>query len=240
MIFGIGFSVLNVGNDIQISISENTKAGQRIKRESAEEYIQDMTGNFLIRQHPEHKFLIGANANYALFAGGVKIKYTWDENSPEFKDEHLQTYLDIMDDNAKTFEKDFDKNNLTYGPGFVQHKIYHDYRLGNWHTPPLVWEPYCTTAEVEILLDDSVLLCPMQHYSGWKYEHVDIMPGKTIESSRPAQKTYIVFGQRCTVQGEDSPEITHVEKHTTKQQTSSNLKITNESPNIATLVRISK
>ena len=42
MIFGFGFNVLNVGNKLQVSISENVKAGDRIKRENEKEYTQNI------------------------------------------------------------------------------------------------------------------------------------------------------------------------------------------------------
>ena len=38
MIFGLGFNVVNIDNKIQISISEDTEVGQRIKREGEAEY----------------------------------------------------------------------------------------------------------------------------------------------------------------------------------------------------------
>ena len=40
MIFSFGFSVLNVADKLQVSISENIKVGDRIKRESEWVYTE--------------------------------------------------------------------------------------------------------------------------------------------------------------------------------------------------------
>ena len=81
MIFSIPFKVINVANKLQLSISESTKAGQRIKRESQNEYTKDGSGNDLITTHPEHDFLIESNSNYFLLSGSMKIRFEWDETS---------------------------------------------------------------------------------------------------------------------------------------------------------------
>jgi len=41
MIFNVPFDVRNIDNKIQISLSQNTKAKQRIKREGVNEYTKD-------------------------------------------------------------------------------------------------------------------------------------------------------------------------------------------------------
>ena len=45
MILNIPFKLLNVENKVQLSISEGTKATQRIVRESAAEHLKDSNGN---------------------------------------------------------------------------------------------------------------------------------------------------------------------------------------------------
>ena len=51
MIFGFGFDVINVGNKLQISISKDVVAGNRIKRESEQEFIQNSNGDDLSLIH---------------------------------------------------------------------------------------------------------------------------------------------------------------------------------------------
>ena len=66
MIFGIDFSVINVNDDIQISISKNTRVGQRIVREPGEGRTTDEAGNALHETHPTHNFLVSTDNNYFL------------------------------------------------------------------------------------------------------------------------------------------------------------------------------
>ena len=54
MIFNIPFSMItNVNNDIQISISLGTKTGQKVRRDSYDEFSTDSNGNQLFTQHPD-------------------------------------------------------------------------------------------------------------------------------------------------------------------------------------------
>jgi len=240
MIFNIAFDVVNVANRLQISISKETKVGQRIKRENLNELTQDGRGNFIIDHHPLHSALLKSNNNYFVMYGKVKVTHTWDEDSP-FQDEHKEIFRNVLHQeiNADIIDN-IDTSTYKHGEGWMSQEFEQIYRCDKWRPSLSRYEPKCTTSEIEILQNDTVILCPMQHVTGWTFEQIDIKPGETIESPRPGQETYIIFGERCTVQGEDSPEITHVEKFSTKQQTSSNLKIKNEAPNLGKLVRVYK
>ena len=112
--------------------------------------------------------------------------------------------------------------------------MFHANRAKKWLPSPLQYEPYCTTAEVEALVDDTLLLCPMQHEFGWTFEHIDVERAETIESNKQGQEMYIVFGMRCTV---GDKQINQFE---VKKQTSTQIHITNASYNLGTLVRIYK
>ncbi len=239
MIFNIGFDVINVANRLQISISKNTKKRQRIKRESLDELTQDGRGNFIIDHHPLHSALLKSNNNYFLMYGKVKVTYTWDEDSV-FQDEHKEVFKSVLAEESADIVSKIDESTYKHGEGWMSQEFEQIYRCDKWCPRIGMYEPKCTTGEIQILQDDTVILCPMQHVTGWNFEQIDIRPGETIESPRPGQETYIIFGERCTVQGEDSPEITHIPKFSTKQQTSSNLKITNEAPNLGKLVRVYK
>ena len=95
MIFGLGFSVVNIDNKIQISISEKTEVGQRIKREGEAEYTKDATGTQMIVPHPDHDFLIKSNTNYFILGGGIKVRYEWNDTS-KFQDEHNEIYMNLL------------------------------------------------------------------------------------------------------------------------------------------------
>lgn len=233
MIFGFGFSVLNVGNKLQISISENTKAGDRIKRESEQEYVQNIHGDFGLSFHPTHDFIINSNTNYFILGGGIRIRYAWEEAS-KFQDEHKEIYMNLLKESQAGLSIPFDDAKYIHGPGYIEHQVFHANRAKKWLPSPLQYEPYCTTAEVEALVDDTLLLCPMQHEFGWKFEHIDVERAETIESNKQGQEMYIVFGMRCTV---GDKQINQFE---VKKQTSTQIHITNASYNLGTLVRIYK
>tara|TARA_B100000212_G_scaffold189785_1_gene143081 strand:- start:125 stop:829 length:705 start_codon:yes stop_codon:yes gene_type:complete len=234
MIFGIGFNVVNIDNKIQISISKDTQAGQRIKREGEAEYTKDATGTQMIVPHPEYDFIIKSNTNYFLLGGGIKVRYEWDETS-KFQDEHKQIYLDLLKESQKEFAMPITvEENVKHGPGFIEDTTVHSNRAKKWLPSPLPYEPYCTAAELQATLDGTLILCPMQHEFGWTFEHIDVERGETIESSKQGQEMYIVFGCRCTV---GDKQINQFE---VKKQTSSHIHITNASYNLGTLVRIYK
>jgi hypothetical protein len=232
MIFNVPFDVRNIDNQIQISISQNTKAKQRIKREGVNEYTKDSEGNFLLTPHPDYNFLIRSNNNYFLLNGKIKVRFEWDETSV-FQDEHKQTYRDLLD-NQYVGLKNPIEGSYTHGSGFMESSVDHQYRSDTWKSSHLAYEPYCTTGEITVMEDNTTILCPMQHYPGWTFEHIDIMPGESIVSTKPGDDTYIVFGDTCSIAGTD------IAKHAVKKQTSSEITIKNDSLNVCTLVRIYK
>lgn len=231
MIFGVKFNVLNVSNKIQISISQDTKSKQRIKRESVDEYTKDINGDFLLTYHPDHNFLIKSNTNYFLLEGSIKIRYEWDETSV-FQNEHIDVFKGLLDQHHAGL------SNLpelpTSGDGFLEATTVQKYRTDSWRAGHMFYEPYCTSAEVTIMEDNTVLLCPMQHYPGWTFEQIDILPGESVVSTKPGDDTYIVFGDTCSIAG------TAIAKHATKKQTSSEVTIKNDSLKVCKLVRIYK
>lgn len=239
MIFSIGFDVINVANRLQISISKNTKVGERIKRESLNELTKDGEGNFIIDHHPLHSALLKSNNNYFLMYGKVKVTHTWDEDSV-FQDEHKEVFKSVLAEENADIVSNIDHSTYKHGEGWMSQEFEQMYRCDKWRPSLSRYEPKCTTSEIQILQDNTIILCPMQHVTGWTFEQIDIKPSETIESSLPGSETYIIFGEQCSVQGEDSPETTQIPKFSTKQQTSSNLKVTNESSNLGKLVRVYK
>jgi|TARA_B100001094_G_scaffold64227_1_gene60237 hypothetical protein len=231
MIFNVPFDVRNIDNQIQISISQNTKAKQRIKREGVNEYTKDAEGNFLLTHHPDHNFLVKSNTNYFLLEGSLKIRYEWDETSV-FQNEHLDIFKELLNQHNAGL------TNLpeipTSGDGFLEATTVQEYRSDAWRAGLLYYEPYCTSAEITIMEDNTVLLCPMQHYPGWTFEQIDILPGESVVSAKPGDNTYIVFGDTCSIAG------TAIAKHATKKQTSSEITIKNDSLKVCKLVRIYK
>ena len=119
MIFGFGFDVTNVENKLQIAISKNIKVGNRIKREK-DEFQSHLDLIF----HPTHDFIINSNTNYFILGGGIKIRYEWDDTS-KFKDEHKETYMNLLKESQADLSIAFDESKYKHGEGFMEHEVFH-------------------------------------------------------------------------------------------------------------------
>jgi len=229
MIFGIDFNVINVENDLQISISKNTKIGQRIVRESRAEYSQDGSGNSLIEKHPTHNCLIKSPNNYFLLEGSLKVKYEWFDGD-DFSNSDIDTYKDWQ----ATNNPEHANCNPEYGDGYTKGTAIITENATGWKISAVKYEPDCKKATVEIVEDDTILLCPMQHDSGWTFEKADILSGGSIETNKSGTTCYIIFGQACKIGSDD------VAKHAIKKLTSNSVTIENNSEKVCRLVKIYK
>ena len=89
MIFNIEFeTVTNIENKIQLSISTNTKKGQKIVSESLAEYPKDKDGKDISVVHPDKPYLWKNTDNYFLMKGSIKTWFKWKEGDP-FQAEHV-------------------------------------------------------------------------------------------------------------------------------------------------------
>lgn len=231
--FGFGFDVVNVGNKLQISISKGVKTGDRLKREGDQELIQNSKGDDNITFHPNYDYIIKSNTNYFLLGGGIKIRYEWDGTS-KFQDEHKKTYMALLRESQAGLSIPFDESKYKEGAGFMEHEVFHANRAKKWLPSPLQYEPYCTTAEIQALVDDTILVCPMQHDLGWTFEFIDIEKEETIESNKQGEEMYILFGCSCSVGS------TQISQFHVKKQTSAQLQIKNTSDSLGSLIRIYK
>ena len=93
---------------------------------------------------------------------------------------------------------------------------------------------YVVISDVEIVEDDTILLCPMQHYSGWTFEKAAILSGGSIATNKSGTTCYIIFGQACKIGSDD------VAKHAIKKLTSNSVTIENNSEKVCRLVKIYK
>ena len=239
MIFNVPFKVINVANKLQISISEGTTVGQRIKRESRNEYTKDGAGNYLITPHPKHDFLIKSNSNYFLLNGKIKIRYEWIDGD-KFKNEHKGIFKNLLETQYEDQNQEM-KADYEHGDNYMENTVSQTYRSPVWSNSFLPYEPDCSISEVTIMEDNTVILCPMQYVTGWTFEHIDIMPGEKIVSNKVGEEMYIVFGQECFTYSKDGQWTRQIiEKHATKKQVSHELEINNGSGDICTLIRIWK
>ena len=236
MIFSWPFEVINVANKLQISIGTATK-GNKIRRDSQAELIQDGAGNFLITPHETHDFLMKSNSNYFCLEGTMKVRYEW-ETGDKFKQEHSDVYKELMVEHNKEANL---KDNWNEGPGFIENTATKSYLGNTWRTSLVAYEPDCKVAEVTAMEDNTTLLCPMQHVTGWTFETIDILPGEKIVSNKKGEEMYLVFGQECFTYSKDGNWIRQtLAKHSVKKQVSAELKINSGSGDVCTLVRIYK
>lgn len=230
MIFNIEFDVINVENDLQLSISKDSTVGQRIVRESRAEHPQDTAGNSLIEKHPTHNCLIKTPNNYFLLEGSVKVKYEWFDGD-DFSDSDIDTYKNWQ--TSSNLEQAF--YNPQYSSGSIEGTaIITDSMQSGWKISAVKYEPDCKKATVEIVEDDTVFLCPMQHDGGWSFEKADVLPGESLVTTKSGTTCYIIFGQACKIGSDD------VAKHTVKKLTSNSVTISNNSEKVCRLVKIYK
>ena len=229
MIFSIGFDVINIEDNLQISISTNTKEGDKIVRESRAEYSQDGSGNSLIEKHPTHNCLIKTPNNYFLLEGSLKVKYEWFDGD-DFSDSDVATYETWQ----ATNNPEHSHCNPQTGSGYTVGTAIITENATGWKISPIKYEPDCKKATVEIVEDDTILLCPMQHDSGWTFEKADILSGGSIVTNKSGTTCYIIFGQACKIGSDD------VAKHAIKKLTSNSVTIANNSEKVCRLVKIYK
>ena len=236
MIFSWPFKVCNVANKLQISIGTATK-GARIRRDSKLELIQDGAGNYMITPHDTYAFLMKSNSNYFCLGGTIKARYEW-KTGDNFKQEHSDIYKELMTEHNKAGNLE---DNWKTGPGFIENTVTKTYFGNTWRTGLVPFEPDCSVAEVQAMSDNTTLLCPMQHITGWTFECLDIRPGEKIVSNKIGEEMYIVFGQECFTYSKDGQWTRQtLAKHSVKKQVSAALEINNGSGDICTLVRIWK
>jgi len=240
MIFSVPFKVINLANKLQISISEGTTVGQRIVRESVAEHTKDGEGNYFHSEVEGKPHLINASNNYFLLQGKLKVRYEW-EDSDKFKSEHLDSFLTSVRDKMNNVGSPARCESEESGDNFTEAVYAVIENSSGWTESAANVEPNCSRAEVVIMEDNTTLLCPMQHVTGWTFEKIDIPVGGSIVSEKIGEEMYIVFGQECFTYSTDGQWRRQViEKHSTKKQVSQELKINNGSGDFCRLVRIYK
>lgn len=233
MIFNIPFKVINLANKLQISISEGTTVGQKIVRESFSEHVKDGQSNYLHSEVDGKPYLIKTSNNYFLLEGKLKVRYEW-EDGDKFKKEHLDDFLaDVRAKMNHVGDVEYSESEKS-GDNYIEAVYAATENTPGWSESAANIEPNCSKASVEIMQDDTVMLCPMQYNPGWTFEKTDIPVGGSFTSNKVGTDEYIVFGQQCRVGGQV------INKHSSKKQTSNSIVIENDSDSFCRLVRIYK
>ena len=72
-----GWTGINLDNKLQLSLTKDALAGQRLKRMSVDERAKDRSGNIVSEVHPDYPFLIKLDIQYFILEGSVKVRYEW-------------------------------------------------------------------------------------------------------------------------------------------------------------------
>ena len=72
--------------------------------------------------------------------------------------------------------------------------------IGSNFQPPLAkWHPKVSEAGIEILEDNTVLVCPMQYQRGWSFSRAVLLDGESLEIFKEGTDCYIVAGEELVV-----------------------------------------
>ena len=232
MIFNIKFEVVkNIENKIQISISQNTKVGQKIVSESLAEYPKDRQGNDISVVHPDKPYLWKNTDNYFLMKGSIKTWFEWQDGDP-FQAEHVDDYLAVQN----SLDSDFvSKTNYNCVDGQIRcSAAYSPTGTSGLKSSILDWRPKVSQSGLEITSNNTVLVCPMQYDTGWTFKHADVMNGDSITITKQGTDCYFMSGEEVTT---GSQTITALE---TKKLTSDSVTLTNNSGTFTKVILIYK
>ena len=235
MIFNIPFDMIeNVNDDIQISISHPTEAGQIICRESFDEFSKDINGNPHYTVHPEKSYLISNHINYVLMNGKVGIRYSWQDGDTQFNKSHITPFLEIMETKIPNFTELYkvqhDDNNLW---GEYEHM---PIETTGFEDLLFNWQPYSRSDQMEILEDNTVVLCPMQYETGWTFKKADVMHGDSITVTKTGStRCYVISSENM-----DAPNDKILKQYKLTEIVSSSVVLTNNSGTFCTIAKIYK
>ena len=234
MIFTIAFSTIeNINDDLQISIAENCRPGQKIVTESLQEKPKDRSGKDLFSTHPEHDWLINSSDNYYPVQGTLKVWFRWKEGDP-FQAEHVDDWLAFQENITPNFKE---KVNFTQGSDYIQGiYTYAPTKTTGFEDPFLKWRPYTSEGGIEIMTDDTVFICPMQYEAGWTFKTADLMNNDSLTVDREGGRScYVLPGQ--LLHTEDGRRV---EKYKLTKLESGSVKLINRSGTFCKVGKIFK
>lgn len=237
MIFTIPFKPHNIDGQLQFSYSVDSKKGQMIKRESWDE----QANLDHIEYYPSNDKITKSLNNYIMLKGKIKVTYTWDEEDniteadvTEFK--NLCAELNLEDSYA----------NWEDGENSVSWTLDYPACVNEWKERSLAWELKCKSASLELLEDDTQILCVLQDSFGWEFKNIDIQPNETVETERQiGGLCYLFFGNKSTITV-PSPDVInevsiyHARQYEVKELNSSKCFIKNISDEPCKIVMLCK
>ena len=236
MIFTIPFTAHNIDDELQFSYSTDSKKGQMIKRESWDE----QANLDHIEYYPSNNKITKSLNNYIMLKGKIKVTYTWEEadniteaDVTEYK--NLCAELNLEDSYA----------NWEDGENYISWTLEYPACVNEWKERSLAWELKCKSASLELLEDDTQILCVLQNSFGWEFKNVDLKPQESIETNKNTNLCYLFFGDKCEISVpsldvEEETFIYNAKQYEVKELTSSKCFIKNTSDNPCKIVMLCK
>lgn len=214
-------------NNLELSVSKNTKVGNELSRTKLVEKVQPDLHSTLLNG----KENVTANGqNYVLVEGKKSITWEWDDEPITESDlDELSTYLNSLDETVQIF-RDFE--NKTY-------KVTFEYLGENssWNPISFAYGLKVHKAKVKIEQDDSILFCIQRKndITDWNIRHIDLSPDQVFDVEKIGSNVcYVLFSQAVSVGG------TAIDKHECRKQTSASIKVTNTSSKPCKVIQIYK
>ncbi len=239
MIFTVEFDTqIKVGDDLQISLSKGM-TGQKIARESLEE--QPDYPN--IEYHPDNPKIKVRTNNYILLEG--KIRTTFEFEGDAFSEADLEQCKALNDNVEKSSPKYIRIDDMAKGISGYEYE--QDYVANEWVDNAGKWELDTPKAGLEILQDDTVLMCCLLGTNGWHFKYIDVPGGggtQTVQKSH--EHCYLLAGNTVDIKIphpdiiNDFKEVT-IDRHTIKKLVSpTEATITNNGDTACRVVMICK
>ena len=233
MIFDIIFErVQNIENKIQVSIAKYTKKGMKGVAESFDEYMKDAEGNLIQEDHPEKSYLIKSPDNYFIMKGKVRVWFKWKEGDP-FQAEHVASWNEEGNKEHPGFETLINEK-VTSDTVSATYEASHT-TGSDFESPLAKWHPKVSEAGVEILEDNTVLVCPMQYQRGWSFSRAVLLDGESLDIFKEGTDCYIVAGEELTVD-----ETKKIESLKEKKITSTKITVVNNSGTFCVIAKMFK
>ena len=214
-------------NNLELSVSKNTKVGNELSRTKLVEMVQPDLHSTLLNG----KENVTTNGqNYILTEGKKSITWEWDEEPITESDlDELTTYLNSLDETVQIF-RDFE--NKTY-------KVTFEYLGENssWNPISFAYGLKVHKAKVKIEQDDSILFCIQRknNITDWNIRHIDLSSDQVFDVEKIGSNVcYVLFSQAVSVGG------TAIDKHECRKQTSASIEVTNTSSKPCKVIQIYK
>ena len=202
--FSVPMMSVNVDDELQFSHSVNTESGHIIKRE----FWEEQPNMDYVEYYPTNNKISKCLNNYIMLSGKIKVSYTWNEED-NITQEDITQYKNLMSE----LNPEDSYANWEEGDNSIAWTLEYPACVKEWRERSLAWELKTQGASIEILEDETELLCVLQHSFGWAYKNVDLNPEEQIETEKNSYKCYLFFGNKCEVTSVNNMYPVTVEKY---------------------------